>query len=185
MRHHGARHPRLQTVLACAAVFVLLLFGYWFAYVHYPRFRLPPIDALSLVALALLAGLASLLSPCSFPLFLATLARRASREGEGNARQLIGVGLGASSVFLLLGGAIAAGVAPLIAGVTFPSVAGRILRFAVALALVGLAAAQRGWWSLPGTLVSRTGRRLLRAGEQPSVLRSVAAGTGYVLAGFG
>ncbi|GBD18146.1 hypothetical protein HRbin27_00638 [bacterium HR27] len=88
-------------------------------------------------------------------------------------------------MFLLLGGAIAAGVAPLIAGVTFLSAAGRILRFAVALVLVALAAAQRGWWSPPGTLVSRTGRRLLRVGEQPSFLRSVAAGAGFVLAGFG
>jgi hypothetical protein len=113
------------------------------------------------------------------------LARSAGRDRNGKHRQLVGVGLGASSVFLLLGVAIVSGFAPLIAGVTFPSAVGRVLRFTVAFVLAALATAQRGWWSLPGTLVSRTGRRLLRAGEQPSFLRSVAAGTGFVLAGFG
>jgi len=185
MRHKVARHPRMQTLVAFAAAFVLLLLGYWLAYVHYPRYRLPPIDALSLLPLAVLAGLAGLLAPCSFPLFLATFARRASREGEGRVRQFIGIGLGATSVFLLLGAAIAAGVAPVIAGVTFPSATGRMLRLILAFVLAGLAGAQRGWWSLPGTLVSRTGRRFLRVDEQPSFLRSVAAGAGFVLAGFG
>lgn len=184
MRYQLRRHPRVSTVLALTSVFAVLLLAYWLAYVHYPRFRLPPIDALSLVALALLAGLASLLSPCSFPLFLAILARSAGRDRNGKHRRLVGLGLGACSVFLLLGVAIASGLAPLIGGVTFPSAVGRMLRLTVALVLARLAA-QRGWWSLPGTVVSRTGRRLLRTGAQPSFLRSVAAGTGFVLAGFG
>lgn len=66
MRYQLRRHPRVSTVLALTSVFAVLLLAYWLAYVHYPRFRLPPIDALSLVALALLAGLASLLSPARF-----------------------------------------------------------------------------------------------------------------------
>ena len=56
------------------AVVLLALIGY-VSYALYPRFALPPAAGAGLLLLASAAGLASLFSPCSFPLLVTLLAR--------------------------------------------------------------------------------------------------------------
>lgn len=53
-------------VIATFLVGMVALLAYWLAYMYYPRFALPPLDVGLVFPLAVLAGLASLFSPCSF-----------------------------------------------------------------------------------------------------------------------
>jgi cytochrome c biogenesis protein CcdA len=123
------------------AVLLLALVGYA-GYVLYPRFDLPAVSGAGLLLLAAAAGVASFFSPCSFPL-LATLLARQARDVERRVAwaRLLRFGLalasGAALFLLITGAAIALGAAPLFAGMTFTSTAGRLLRLAAGSLLVG------------------------------------------------
>ena len=125
-------------LLLIGGVLLLAILGYGF-YTWYPRFALPSDAGTGLLLLALMAGLASLFSPCSFPLLVTLLAREA---GEFSNRQLVQAALaftiGTSLFLLITGTAVAIGAGTFIASFTFTSTAGRILRVLVGLMLIVL-----------------------------------------------
>ncbi|MCA9943820.1 MAG: hypothetical protein H6656_21750 [Ardenticatenaceae bacterium] len=169
------------------AVLILSLFGYG-GYILYPRFDLKSAAASGLLPLAVMAGVASLFSPCSFPLLLTLLAG----ESSGNGRLLRSVGafsIGAALFLLLTGLALALGAGGWIARFTFTSAAGRTLRLLVGLALIGF-----GVWQLQGRSLNvgwlnqalqPLWYKQTKLRHQKSTLSYGLYGFGYILAGFG
>jgi cytochrome c-type biogenesis protein len=176
-----------------AAVLAVAIAGYA-GYVLYPRYDLPAAEGAGLLGLAAAAGIASFFSPCSFPLLLGLLGRRAARgaEGEGTARPLVfggALALGAATFMILAGVVIGLGGQALFAGVTFTSPAGIAIRAIVGVLLIVLGLAQIGRLSLPLGAVRRLIRPLDRRQAKLRRERPVAGftlfGFLYVLAGFG
>jgi|UniRef100_A0A7C1JMX8 cytochrome c biogenesis protein CcdA len=176
-------------VIATFLVGMVALLAYWLAYVHYPRFALPPLDVGLVFPLAVLAGLASLFSPCSFPLLLATFGTGATvsrpQPQGGLYWRVLGVAIGASTFFAVLGILVGLGAGKIVVGVTFPSLPGRLLRTLVGLVLLALAAAQIGVWTFPLGWLSRWGRQIVRRTGVASFGQAVLGGIGYSVAGFG
>ena len=169
------------------AVLLLSLFGYG-GYGLYPRLDLNGAATSGLLLLAVMAGIASLFSPCSFPLLLTLLAR----ESSANSRLLRSAGafaVGAALFLTLTGLAIAAGTGSLIASVTFTSPLGRILRLLVGLVLIGF-----GAWQIQGKLLNvgwlnrllqPLWRKQAQLRRRQNSLSYGLYGFGYILAGFG
>lgn len=179
----------LVVVIATFLVGMVALLAYWLAYVHYPRFALPPLDVGLVLPLAVLAGLARLFSPCSFPLLLATFGIGTtvskSQLRDGFYWRLLGVAIGASTFFAILGIVVGLGAGKILVGVTFPSLPGRLLRTLVGLVLLALAAAQLGVWAFPLGWLSRWGRQIVRRTGVASFGQAVLGGVGFRVAGFG
>jgi cytochrome c biogenesis protein CcdA len=177
---------------------VLLGVAGYAAYLLYPRFNLPAVDAVGLLGLSIAAGIASFFSPCSFPLLATLLIRetRAELRGEdrgahfGKAFQsAAALALGATVFLVLTGGIIAAGGRSLLEGVTFTSVAGRIIRATLGLLLVVLGLIQLGMLRAPFHRLASLARPLLvtqahTRRKSPTVGFAIF-GFAYVLAGFG
>lgn len=183
--------------LLAAGVALLALAGY-IGYVLYPRFGLPAVEGAGLLLLASGAGIASFFSPCSFPLLVTLLARAPGVERQAVAGRLtVGTGLafasalafGAATFLLLIGLVIALGGEALLAGVTFESPAGRLIRTVVGPVLILLGLMQMGVLPFSFHGVERLARPLMRT--QARYRRTVPMlgfgllGFGYVLAGFG
>lgn len=158
----------------------------------YPTLSQTDTTGISLFILAAMAGIASLFSPCSFPLLLTVMARRVGDE-NGRIPPLLHFAtaftIGTTLFLLLTGAAISLGAAPLISRVTFTSVAGRVLRFLVGTLLIGLGLWQvrgrsltMGWLNAALQPLWRTQFRLRR---RRSTLSAGLYGFGYILAGFG
>ncbi|MFZ1398198.1 MAG: hypothetical protein WAS33_14940 [Candidatus Promineifilaceae bacterium] len=169
------------------AVLLLALFGY-IGFITYPRFALNQMTVSGLLPLAIMAGIASLFSPCSFPLLLTLLAREASADGR-LLRSTAAFTIGAVLFLLLTGLTMALGAGSWIAGVTFTSAAGRTLRVLVGLVLIsfGLWQLQRrslnvGWLNQALQPLWRKQTKLRR---QQTTLSYGLYGFGYILAGFG
>jgi cytochrome c biogenesis protein CcdA len=146
----------------------------------------------SLFILAAMAGIASLFSPCSFPLLVTVLSRRVGEE-NGRFTSLLHFAtaftIGTILFLLLTGAIISLGAAPLISRITFTSIAGRVLRFFVALLLIGV-----GWWQVRGrsltmgwlnTALQPLWRMQFRLRRRRSTVSAGLYGFGYILAGFG
>jgi cytochrome c-type biogenesis protein len=184
------RYPALVTGVALLGVA-----GYG-AYLLYPRFNLPAVDAVGLVALALGAGVAAFFSPCSFPL-LATLLTREIAEPDAGGRGVVAralvyataVSIGAVVFLAATGSLIAAGGQALVGGVTFTSPAGRVIRAVIGLGLVVLGLVQLERLRLPFGAVARLAHPLLQS--QARIRRRAPAvgfaifGFVYLVAGFG
>ena len=169
------------------AVLLISLFGYG-GFALYPRLDLNSAAASGLLLLAVMAGIASLFSPCSFPLLLTLLARETSANGR-LLRSAGAFALGAALVLTLIGLAIAAGTGNWIASVTFTSPLGRILRLLVGLALIGFGTFQIQGKSLNVGWLNRLLQPLWRKQallrRQQTTLSYGLYGFGYILAGFG
>ena len=171
------------------AVMLLALIGYS-AYALYPRFALDVTVGSSLLLLAIAAGLASLFSPCSFPLLVTLLAREAdSQASRKSLRAAAAFTAGITLFLLLLGIAIGLGAGTLITRFTFTSLAGRGLRLVVGLVLVGF-----GFWQIRGRSLNASWLnwvlqpiwdRQFRLRQNKTTLSYGLYGFGYVLAGFG
>ena len=172
---------------------LVALAGYT-GYVLFPRFGLPGVQGLGLLALAAAAGVASFFSPCSFPLLVTLLGRHAAgyRETGGRPRPaLFGASLavGAAVFMVMVGTVIALGGQTLFAGVTFDSPAGIAIRAVVGTLLVALGLVQTGILPFSMHRVSEAVQPLL--GRQAGLRRQhplggfALFGFGYVLAGFG
>jgi len=171
------------------AVLLLALIGYA-AYAMYPRFDLPASTGGSLIVLAAAAGIASLFSPCSFPLLVTLLAR----ESDGRSRKVLYQSTAAFTVgvilsLALIGLAIAFGAGFILARFTFTSPAGRLLRLMVGLLLIGFGARQLRGHTLAASWIATIllplwewQYRLRRRGE---MIGYGLYGFGYVLAGIG
>jgi len=190
------RHKGLWYGLLVVVVAVLAVAGYT-GYLLYPRFELPATQGVSLLLLAVAAGMGSFFSPCSFPLLVTLLARQSGTAAPPNSHPSLGnavlfagaLALGAS-VFFLLGGVILAfGGSALFADVTFTSAQGRLIRFVTGVVLVGLGLIQLR--ILPFTLeaVARFANPLMRSQarhrRQRPFLGFALFGFAYPLAGFG
>jgi len=147
-----------------------------------------------MVALAAVTGFAVFFSPCSFPLVLgllagsdrATAAGVRRREAVGTA---LAMGAGAAVFLMLTGvsvGLIGEGLAQT---VSFDTVAGRILRGAVAAILVTTGLVQLGFIGVPLWRVTRFAqpieRRRVAVSAQHPHAAHVLYGFGFILAGFG
>lgn len=192
-----ANNPTRRVIpyLLLSVGLVLVALAGYRAFVAYRQAPLTSAAGFGLLALAAAAGFASLFSPCSFPLLLTLLLREASdTAGETTSRRrLIRFALifaiGAATFLLLTGTAMAVGVAPFMARISFTSPAGRLLRLVTGLVLIGF-----GWWQWRGrslnaswlnTLLQPLWRAEARMRRQRSNLRVGLYGFGYILAGFG
>jgi cytochrome c biogenesis protein CcdA len=182
-------------ILLASIIGVIALAGYA-GYVLYPRFDLPAVTGLGLLALAAAAGIASFFSPCSFPLLVTLLARATGAEAATRAARTrraltFGTALAVgASVFLILAGIIIAfGGAPLFEGVVFTSLAGILIRYVAGTALILLGLIQLGLLPISFRWADRFAQQLMRKQaqvrrEQP-VLGFAFLGFGYLIAGFG
>ncbi len=174
-------------------VLLLSLAGYS-GYIVYPRFELPAVSGVSLMALAAMAGTASFFSPCSFPLLL-TLLVRATNEAEGGKRlgKLMGYAValsaGAGLFLLLAGGLLSLGAGTFFQEITFTSPAGRGIRTIVGSTLCLFGLVQLGIFP---NIFDRTWRLMAPLQKKQAQLRRRKPalsfgmfGFGYVLAGFG
>ena len=168
------------------AVLLLSLIGY-LGYVVYPRFSLPAVGT-GFIVLAVMAGLASLFSPCSFPLLLTILSREASSNGR-LIRASVAFTVGMALFLLLTGVALSLGAGQWISAVTFTSTSGRLLRLGVGVVLISF-----GFWQVQGKSLtfSWLNRALAPLWNKQAQLRRQRStisyglyGFGYTLAGFG
>ena len=171
------------------AVLLLALAGYS-TFVLYSRFVLPTTAGSSLLLLAVAAGVASLFSPCSFPLLVTLLARKT----DGQPRSTLywsatAFTIGVMLFLALIGVAIGLGAGALITRFTFTTPAGRGLRFLVGLLLISF-----GFWQLRGRSLNAAWLnsalqplwdRQYRLRQRNNILSYGLYGFGYVLAGFG
>jgi cytochrome c biogenesis protein CcdA len=125
---------------------VIAVAGY-VGYVVYPRFHLPAVTGAGMIVLAAAAGIASFFSPCSFPLLLSILARAPGidlHRGRTKAalQYALALALGAWLFLILAGFVIAIAGTAIFAGVTFTSLAGRLIRTVVGIVLIFLGLVQ-------------------------------------------
>lgn len=140
------------------------------------------------LALAAATGFAAFFSPCSFPLMLTFLGRRAEASPRSLAGSVLLVAAGAATFLALVAVVVGLTGGWLGGVVNFTSPAGRTLRFVVAGFLLvfgarqaGLVRMRAGWLDRVSALAARTldpSRRALPG-------RDFLYGFGYLLAGFG
>lgn len=193
MSEPAAGDERTRYLVLVVVVVVVAVAGF-VGYLLYPRFDLPAVEGVGLLALAAAGGVASFFSPCSFPLLLTLLARQATTDSEsGRSPRPATFGgalaLGAATFMVLVGAVIAIGGEGLFAGVTFTSTAGIVLRVVAGLVLVFLGLVQAGVVPISMHAVSQAAQPLMRGQarlrrDRP-VLGFAVFGFGYVLAGFG
>jgi cytochrome c biogenesis protein CcdA len=183
------RHD-MRGYLALIGVVLLLAMAGYSTFALYPRFGLTTTAGSGLLLLAVAAGLASLFSPCSFPLLVTLLARQTDGETRGTLfYSATAFTVGVMFFLLLLGAAIGLGAGAFISRFTFTSTAGRGLRLLVGLLLISF-----GVWQLRGRSLNATWLnialqplwdRQFRLRQRKSTLSYGLYGFGYVQAGFG
>lgn len=171
------------------AVLLLALLGYT-TFRLYPRLAQANPVGSGLLLLAITAGLASLFSPCSFPLLLTILTREASSKSRQSLiRSTLAFTMGVVLFLVLIGAVLAAGAGSFIAKMSFTSTAGRTLRLAVGLVLIGFGLWQMRGQSLNFVWLTRLLQPLwhtqTRWQRQKNVLSYGLYGFVYILAGFG
>lgn len=141
------------------------------------------------IALAAATGFAAFFSPCSFPLLLTFLARRADESWKAALASALRVGAGAAFLLMILAIVIVAGGSALARLVEFDSTAGRGFRLLVGLLLIILGLAQARLINLRmrwrDRVASAAGRILDPSKATKPARSDVMYGFGYLLAGFG
>ncbi len=188
MRDLPDRRAHDRTILLFAAVLMLALLGY-VGFLLFPGLPLPATGG-GLILLAAAAGLASLFSPCSFPLLLTFLAREAKGHSFRHLfRHALAFTVGVTLFLLLIGVGLVLGATPLFARVSFAGPAGRTLRLVAGLLLISF-----GVWQVRGqtlnfgplnSLLQPLWKAQIRLRRRKSVLGHMIYGFGYILAGFG
>lgn len=143
----------------------------------------------ALLLLAAATGFAAFFSPCSFPLLLTFLARRADESVMTTAVTTLRVGAGAASLLIVLAGVVALSGDALTSVIAFDQPTGRVIRLVVGLLLVGFGLRQARLLRLRMRWLDRVAGRAASAFD-PSRRSSRAAGDfaygfGYLIAGFG
>jgi cytochrome c biogenesis protein CcdA len=189
MSHRSETGFPYRYPLLIGAVLLIAIIGYTL-FALYTRFTLPTSTGSGLILVAIMAGLASLFSPCSFPLLVTLLAREMAEQTiRPLIQSAIAFTLGAMLFLIFVGTALAQGAGTFISRFTFTSTAGRILRVMVGITLIGF-----GIWQLRGQSLNFPWlTRLLhplwnlqaRLRRRKSALGHGLYGFGYILAGFG
>jgi cytochrome c biogenesis protein CcdA len=191
--------PRENVTYAVLVLVVVLIgIGGYGAYALYPRFNLPAVDSVGIAVLSLAAGIAAFFSPCSFPLLATLLIREMVRSGKPAARRSAwgralaypaALSLGALGFLALTGSVIAAGGQALVEGVTFTSLAGRIIRTLAGSLLILFGFAQLDRVRLPFSRVASVAYPLLQSQARIRRRAPVAGfaifGFAYLIAGIG
>ncbi|MGH2562538.1 MAG: cytochrome c biogenesis protein CcdA [Thermomicrobiales bacterium] len=190
-----AANRTIWYALFVLVVVALAVAGY-IGYEIYPRFDLPASSGVGLFVLAAAAGVAAFFSPCSFGLLVTLLGREGgtAEQGQPSVRRALRFALAlaaGASVFLLMSGAvIALGGSALFAGVTFTSVAGRIIRTVVGVLLILLGLVQLGrvpfasFGDIRGRMTPLLRKQARLRRERPTLGYGLF-GFSYLLAGFG
>ena len=186
------RYSLLVTLVVLAGI------GGYAAYLLYPRFSLPAVDAAGLALLSLTGGVAAFFSPCSFPLLATLLIRetRGSTEAGGPRASLmralsysLALSLGAAVFLALTAAVIAAGGQVLVGSVTFLSPAGRIIRTLGGVLLVFFGLVQLGRIRVDFGRIAALARPILHrqaeARRQAPMAGFALFGFAYLVAGFG
>lgn len=189
MSHQLKNFTFRHYLLFIGIVLIAAVIGYG-SFIFYQGFSRQALTGSGLVLLAIAAGVASLFSPCSFPLLVTLLAREVSGQSK---RSLVQAGtaftIGVMLFLILVGMALALGAGSAVSQFTFTSTAGRLLRGMVGIILIGF-----GVWQLRGKSLSFGWlNRLLhplwteqaRMRRRRSSLSYSLYGFGYILAGFG
>jgi cytochrome c biogenesis protein CcdA len=163
------------------AVVAVVGLGGYAAYLLYPRFDLPAVDAVGLAALSVAAGVAAFFSPCSFPLLVTLLIRETGGPGRRALAYAAALALGAAVFVTLTGAVVAAGGRALVEQATFTSPASRVIRTVAGLALILLGLVQLGRLRSPFGHASGMAQPLLRAQAR---LRRRAPAAGFAIFGF-
>ena len=145
--------------------------------------------AAGVMVLAAGTGFAAFFSPCSFPLLLTFLTRRATDSRGGALLSGLRVAAGATlllaavATVMVLGGTALGGV------IEFDTAAGRLFRLGVGLVLMVLGLRQARLWGVRMRWLDRVAgpsARVFDPGRVTNPGRSdVVYGFGYLLAGFG
>jgi len=170
-------------------VLLLALLGYTGFILYQQMIRSSAVGS-GLVLLAIVAGIASLFSPCSFPLLVTLLAREARKISRRHMlHTAVAFTLGVILFLSLLGAALALGAGSFISQFTFTSDNGRLLRASVGLLLIGL-----GFWQIRGQslnwiwltrLLQPLWRKQSHWQRHKTTVGYGLYGFGYILAGFG
>jgi len=177
---------RARFVAVAAGLLVVGVAGY-VGFVAFARAERSSGTALLLLAAA--TGFAAFFSPCSFPLLLTFLARRADESVMTTAVTALRVGAGAASLLVVLAGVVAVSGDALTSVIAFDQPVGRALRFVVGMLLVGFGLRQARLLRLRMRWLDWVAGRAASAFD-PSQRSSRAAGDfaygfGYLIAGFG
>ncbi len=187
MSERIARHRvRARLVATTVGVAVVGLAGYvgFVAFVGSER----DLSA-GVLVLAAATGFAAFFSPCSFPLLLTFLARRAADTRGAALLSAVRVGAGAALLLTVVGTAMIAGGTALGDVVAFDSAPGRVFRSGVGLVLFSFGLYQarlvrlRMRW--PDRIAGSAAKVLDPARISQPGARDVVYGFGYLLVGFG
>lgn len=139
--------------------------------------------------LGALTGFAAFFAPCSFPLLLTFLSRRANESKASALTTALRVGFGATIMLSLFGLIILAGGSAVGRIVQFDQGSGRIFRLTVGLILILLGLQQSrlinirmGWLN---TVATTAGKMFDPSRVKKRSLSDFAYGFGFLLAGFG
>lgn len=177
---------RARYVAVAAGVLLVALAGY----LGFVRF----VDSnqgigAGVMALAAATGFAAFFSPCSFPLLLTFLARKADESWNAALASALRVGAGAAVLLMVLAMVLVAGGSALAQVVEFDSTAGRVFRLMVGVLLIFLGFAQARLINVEmawrDRVASAAGRVLDPSRATNPARSDVMYGFGYLLAGFG
>jgi cytochrome c biogenesis protein CcdA len=143
----------------------------------------------SVLVLGALTGFAAFFSPCSFPLLLLFLSRRAEESTRSAMTSSLRVGMGAALMLALMGlvlivvGASVGGV------LQFDQPSGRTFRLILGAVLIIFGLKQSRLVRIPmgwmDSVASRAGQRFDPSKTSSRARGDVLYGFGYLLAGFG
>jgi cytochrome c biogenesis protein CcdA len=189
MSHKFSKQFILHYILLIAVVLLMAVIGYG-GFVMYQHLSIPTSAGSGLILLAMMAGMASLFSPCSFPLLITLLVREAaSRSINSLVRSAVAFTVGAMLFLILVGLILALGAGSFISQFTFTSPAGRVLRLTVGMILIGFGVWQVRGRSLNFAWLNRSLQPLwnqqARLRHRKNSLSYGLYGFGYILAGFG
>ncbi len=189
MSHRYGNQFIHRYILLVIVVLLVAMIGYG-SFVLYPRLSLPTSAGSGLILLAMMAGVASLFSPCSFPLLVTLLARQAGTHSKRSLIQsAIAFTIGAMLFLIPVGAALALGAGSIISQFTFTSSFGRLLRVIVGTVLIGF-----GVWQIRGkslnfawlnSSLQPLWNQQARLRHRNNSLSYGLYGFGYILAGFG
>ncbi len=180
------RRTRVRFGLVAVGVFVVGLAGYlgFVAFVQSDGAA-----GSSVLVLGALTGFAAFFSPCSFPLLLTFLSRRANESKLSALASSLRVGLGASLMLALTGLALVALGASVGGLLQFDEPSGRLFRFVLGGVLIVFGLKQSRLVRVPmdwmDSVARVAGQRFDPSKASTRAGGDILYGFGYLLAGFG